>query len=102
MPEWVEVCAGAPAPRCGTRSAYPDKAAGRQEQRVTLPLSAQRALKEGVVIRKRRGNQIGSPSSCVPAAHSRECAGMNWHTRRAEVVAPYGAGGAGLSVRSKI
>src|SRR5699024_8941651 len=33
-----------------------------------------------------RGN-LGSPSSCVPAAHSRECIGMNWHTRRAEVVA---------------
>ena len=51
-----------------------------------LPLRAQRALKEGVVIRKRQGEPCGSPSSCVPAAHSRECAGMNWHTRRAEVV----------------
>ena len=73
-----------------------NRAAGRKRD---LLLRAQRALKEGVVIRKRRGN-LGSPSSCVPAAHSREYAVMIWHTRRAEVmnraslarrvVAPYG------------
>ena len=51
-------------------------------------MRAQRALKEGVVIRKRQ-REPWFPSSCVPAAHSRECIGMNWHTRRAEVVAPY-------------
>ena len=30
-----------------------------------LPLRAQRALKEGVVIRKRQGEPCGSPSSCA-------------------------------------
>ena len=44
-----------------------NRAAGRKRD---LLLRAQRALKEGVVIRKKRGN-LGSPSSCVPAAHSR-------------------------------
>ena len=39
------------------------------------------------VIRK-RGETLCLPS-CVPAAHSREYAVMIWHTRRAEVVAPY-------------
>ena len=39
------------------------------------------------VIRK-RGETLCLPS-CAPAAHSREYAVMIWHTRRAEVVAPY-------------
>ena len=40
--------------------------------------------KENGVIRKR--GETSCLPSCVPAAHSRECAVMNWHTRRAEVM----------------
>ena len=43
--------------------------------------------KENGVIRKR--GETSCLPSCVPAAHSREYAVMIWHTRRAEVVAPY-------------
>ena len=35
------------------------------QQNRDLPLRAQRALKEGVVIRKRQGEPSGSPSSCA-------------------------------------